>query len=330
MKRRGPARKRGFLYIKRDIKPGWRLKIVRVSPLAPLYWRRITQTGGIESWLQKRDWTLVLSAVAVPYLICRQGGIEHIYVPPLYEKLALGELELFARENRRPQRERKSWPLYHSWPFAPLYLAPLILWHGMRVGWWAAPQSLPALSRWQEIGALDSIKLLLHGQWARLATALDIHSGMVHLTGNLFFGAFFLILLARLCGLGHAWLITLLGGVMGNGLSVLIHDPGYASVGFSTSVFAAVGAIAGILFWRATEKILMPFAAALAFLSMLGVEGANTDYVAHICGLVCGCLLGAIEGYAYAGRHRLLPQALAALLAIAIPCVAWAWAFDRY
>lgn len=264
----------------------------------------------------------MLAARAVPYRIIRQGQLEHIYVPALYEKLAISELAAYARE-RRPVPEVRPWPLHHSWPFAPLYLLPLFWWHGARMSWWPAPSFLPPASSWQGLGSLDSIRVVLHGEWERLATALTLHAGIVHITGNLFFGAFFLCLLARLCGVGHAWLLAFLGGILGNSLSLFVHDLGYASIGFSTALFAVVGAIAGILLWRAHERIFMPIAAALALLSMLGVEGANTDYVAHICGLLAGCFLGFVEGFCIRKDVRLLPQSLAAFLAVALPGIAW-------
>lgn len=264
----------------------------------------------------------MLQARAVPYRIIRQGALEHIYVPALYEQMAMAELAAFARE-RKPAPKIPYWPLHHSWPLAPLYMLPLLWLHGAMTGWWQAPGFLPSGRMWEKLGSLDSIRILLHGEWERLATALTLHTGLVHLTGNICFGAFFLCLLARLCGTGHAWLLTFLGGVLGNGLSLIVHDLGYASIGFSTALFAAVGAIAGILLWRTHERIFMPIAAALALLSLLGVEGANTDYVAHVCGLVSGCFLGFFEGFCIRRNLPLLPQSLAALLALALPCGAW-------
>ncbi len=264
----------------------------------------------------------MLDARAIPYRLVRQGSLEHLYVPALYEQMAITELAAFSRE-RKPVPKACFWSLYNSWPLAPLYLLPFIWWHGEAANWWQAPTFLPPASSWHQLGSLDSIRILLHGEWERLATALTLHSGIVHLTGNIFFGAFFLCLLARLCGVGHAWLLTFLGGVLGNCLSLFIHDLGYASEGFSTALFGAVGSIAGLLLWRTHERIFMPIAAALALLSLFGVEGANTDYVAHICGLVAGCFLGFAEGYCLRKGWPLLPQSIAGALALVLPAVAW-------
>lgn len=269
----------------------------------------------------------MLGARGIPFTLSRFGRQEYIYTPALLEQKAKNEIAAYIKENDRQPQALKPWPLYKNWPLAPLYVLPLIVWQGMNYGWLAVPAILPQPSLWQQIGSLDAIQVILHGEWLRTATALTLHSGIVHLAGNVFFGAFFLALLARLCGVGHAWLLTCMGGVLGNCLSVLTHKLGYASIGFSTALFATVGSLAGILLWRTAEKVFMPFAAALAFLAMLGVEGANTDYAAHICGLFAGGLLGLFEGAALRHGWLMLPQSLAAAIALAIPVTAWWWSF---
>lgn len=294
---------------------------------APAYWRRVTE--GRLSATRLNEIELVLSANGISYRLVGAGRRREIYVPALLETRARREIEAYDRENSPKPPARKPWPLHKDWPLAPLYALFLIFWHGMAVGWFPSYSGFPDPNLWQKLGLLDAIEVLWHGEWSRLCTALFLHAGLAHLTGNVFFGAFFLALLARLCGFGHAWLLTCLGGIGGNLISVLAHKPGYASIGFSTAVFATVGVMAGVLLWRMSEKIFMPFAAALAFLAMLGVEGANTDYAAHICGLTFGGILGLLEGCALRHDWPMLPQNVAAVVAILIPATAWILRFNQ-
>lgn len=288
-----------------------------LRPWPPRWWRRITLAGGIASALQERDWLLVLSARGIPWRVARSRGLRHIYVPALLEGQAIFELESYARENLPRKSRWTAWPLRKHWIWAPLYLLP------------PAAVYLAANAAWQRLCCLDSIRVMLHGEWERTATALWLHAGLMHLVSNLFFGAIFLALLARLCGIGHAWLLALLGGIAGNCLSLLIHKPGYVSVGFSTAIFASVGAVAGLLVLRASRNIFMPLAAAVGLLAMLGTQGANTDYAAHICGLLSGCALGLGEGCALRKNIALLPQWLAGCLALALPLCLWLLALSR-
>ena len=49
---------------------------------------------------------------------------------------------------------------------------------------------------------------------------------------------------------------------------------------------------------RSRALAVPPLAAGAALLAMLGTEGENTDYMAHICGLACGTGLGLLLGLA--------------------------------
>ena len=138
-----------------------------------------------------------------------------------------------------------------------------------------------------------------------------------------FFGAIFLCLLARLCGVGRAWLLTFLGGLSGNAISLLLHDFSYNSIGFSTALFACAGSIGALAICRSSHLLFAPFAAVLALLAMLGTEGAHTDYVAHICGMGAGFLLGMLFGIAQRYRYPMPSQWLCAIMAIAGMASGW-------
>jgi len=139
----------------------------------------------------------------------------------------------------------------------------------------------------------------------------------------------FLALLARLTGVGRAVWLTMLGGILGNALTVLLRPRAVVSLGFSTALFASVGALAGLMASREAQrrKAVLPIAAGAALLAMLGTEGENTDYAAHVAGLVCGLALGLAEGWRLRRGWPALPQIPAGLLALALPVLAWWWAF---
>ena len=302
----------------------------RVRPaFVPAFWRNITGAHGFTSYRQRRDWRLVLSACGIPHRLSQFGGREYLYVPPLLEGAALGELNGFDAERRRAPAPAPR--VYPHWKLAGLFLLPLSVWHGMRVGWWPAPACLPPPRLWLEAGALDILRVRLYGEWYRTVTALTLHADAAHLCGNLAFGALFLGLLARAAGLGRALWLTIIGGVAGNCLAVLLRRQPVESIGFSTALFACIGALSGLMALRQAgrRETLLPVAAGAALLAMLGTEGERTDYLAHVAGLCAGLVLGMAEGFRLRKGWRALPQWVLAALALLLPVLAWWRAFAR-
>jgi membrane associated rhomboid family serine protease len=139
-----------------------------------------------------------------------------------------------------------------------------------------------------------------------------------------------------------------LAGTLGNLLNALAHlamNGGHLSVGFSTAVFGAAGALAGLKAasgdgdFRPGAMVgrnmgrgwLPPVAAGLALVASLGTAGDNTDIGAHVFGLLAGLGLGGLAGrmalrlgrpdeWAH-GRCNDVCGVAAAL----IPALAWAW-----
>lgn len=294
----------------------------------PRFWRNITGPRGIKDYVQRRDWQLVLNACGIPYMLTAFRKREYIYVPPLLEQHALKELSGFEAElaqDRAPQ----PLPVHARSLAAILFLLPLILWHGWRFGWWPAPDFLPPPSTWLDAGVLDNVLLRVYGQAYRLVTALTLHADLPHLWSNMAVGALFLPLLARMIGVGRALWLTMLGGILGNGLAAWLRPQVVLSIGFSTALFAAVGILAGFMACQQHQrrKAMLPVAAGAALLAMLGAGGENSDYTAHVCGLLCGLVLGICEAWRLRRHWPALPQTAAAALALAVPVLAWYWAF---
>lgn len=295
----------------------------------PPYWRCITNKHGLESYIQKRDWQLVLNSQNIPYKIISVGNSAHIYVPPLLEQRARKELAAYIRENKR--KPEKHWPAHKNPWLIILFLLPLILFHGMREGWWPSPPAWPKPETWLASGSLDSANIKIWHQWQRAFTALTLHANVRHISGNILFGAIFLSLLARSIGIGRALLSAILAGAMGNLISIYLHTGNYRSIGFSTAIFATVGILGGLMFLRTADKrrMFLPLAAASGLLALLGTEGETTDYAAHLSGLICGIFFGILQGLAEKYHLPQLPQTLAGLLAITIIATAWTLAFNQ-
>lgn len=295
----------------------------------PVSWRNISGPRGGEGYTRRRDWLLVLNACHIPHMLQTLGGREYIYVPALLERAALAELTDFDAERGRKASVPQPVPVHAHGELAALFLLPLVLWHGWRFGWWTSPAFLPLPQTWLGAGVLDNVLVRVYGQWYRALTALTLHANLTHLWGNVAFGAIFLSLLARLTGVGRAVWLTLLGGFLGNTLTLFLRPRAVASLGFSTALFAAVGALAGFMACQEQQRrrAMLPVAAGAALLAMLGTEGENTDYTAHVCGLLCGLVLGAGEAWRLKRGWPALPQVPAALLTLLLPVLAWCWAF---
>ncbi|MBM6893685.1 rhomboid family intramembrane serine protease [Desulfovibrio piger] len=301
----------------------------RPRPL-PFHWRSLTGPEGITSYSRRQEMILVLSACGLPHQLWRFRQKEYIYVPALLEGLARQELQHFHAEKQRPPAPRGLPPALHArcWLTAlPLLL--LVFWHGLRSGWWPLPDGLPLPMSWEQAGALDNVRLRIYGEWQRLFTALTLHADAAHLTGNVLLGGIMLPLLARLTGPGRALLLTVLGGGLGNLLTVALRREFVLSLGFSTAVFAAIGALAGYMVLHHESKRYLPLAAGVGILAMWGMGEGNVDYLAHICGLVAGMALGFWEALRTRRRWPGLPQWLSALLALLLPVLAWIQAFQQ-
>ena len=278
---------------------------------------------------QARQWALVLDSRGIPCLIeaCDDGC--HLLVPPAEYERALSELRSYVRENAHwPPAPPPARPLFENSLATISVLILLATFHNLiQIG-----VSLPGLSLpdWVELGTAQSDKIL-GGEWWRLVTALTLHADWVHLSGNLAIGGIFVIFLCRELGSGLAWSLLLSAGVLGNLVNAWVQPPGHSSLGASTAIFGAVGILAALNLVRYGQQLrrrwLLPVAAALALLAMLGTEGEHTDLGAHLFGFVYGSCLGLIAEYLIGrwGRPGTVLNALLALLCVVTLLGAW-WA----
>lgn len=241
-----------------------------------------------------RLWSLVLEARYLPNRLEETSGRWSLLVPPQRYAEACHELRSFERENRfwpppppepRPLTENTLATLSVLLLLATFHnitRLDLVLPAGVTVDWFASGSAHAALIR--------------SGEWWRLLTALTLHSDVAHLLSNLCIGGVFVLLLCRELGSGLAWTLLLAAGGCGNALNAWLHAGVHNSVGASTAVFAAVGILAALNLLRfrhyQKKRWLLPLAAALALLALLGTEGKQTDLGAHLFGFLSGVVFG--------------------------------------
>jgi membrane associated rhomboid family serine protease len=171
--------------------------------------------------------------------------------------------------------------------------------------------------------------LILRGELWRTVTALTLHADLVHVATNALACALFVTPLARALGPGVASALLVAAGASANALTALVRGPGHDSLGASTAIFAAVGALASLGVARRRHgrrsrrwQDFAPLAAGLGLLAMLGTA-PDADFWAHLFGLGCGALLGA--GAAFLAPRPLGPRAQWAWAAGAGAAVVAAW-----
>jgi membrane associated rhomboid family serine protease len=270
------------------------------------------------------DASLVLAAVDIPHALEFDGHQWCLFVPYEAEAEARRELETFQEENRpRAERIEPAAPIDSGWLGVLGYLLVI----------WALPwlENAGALGwSWRESGVL-AVGRVHDGEWWRTVTALTLHGDLGHIVANSLFGMVFGLLAGRLYGSGVAWLLIVVGGMLGNLLNVMVQSDQFRSLGASTATFAAL-ALVGATSWRrgyfrggGWRRSLAPVFGGIAMLvyTGLGSEDTNTDVIGHLAGFVAGLALGVIAARWPVARGGYPLQWLAGAAALALVAVAW-------
>jgi membrane associated rhomboid family serine protease len=264
-------------------------------------------------------YSLVLSAVGINHLQNKKV----ILVQPEDSRQATHHIEAYRAEN-------KGWPPPPSWlteqqqtdqPPTVLVMGGMFLFYYITGPWQAD-------NPWFKVGAVDSLMILGNSEWWRLITALTLHADTVHLLGNCLLGGIIIHLLCKTTGYGTGWLALILAGGCGNFINIGLRDAPHLSVGFSTSIFAAIGILCGLRFKKKKSSfmdVFIPMGAGLALLALLGSQGEQTDLGAHLFGFACGIGFGLLVKFTRlikrAGNSRLQKK----LFSVSIVIVAVSW-----
>jgi rhomboid protease GluP len=266
---------------------------------------------------------LVLTAVGVPALIVLGAGEFLLQVNSADAPYAVQHLLKYEAENRAPPPPPPPPRLYpYAWVGCAAYVLVLL---GVAA---ALTHGLTRLDAF-EVGELDAARVQA-GQWWRAWTALTLHLDGPHLAANLLAGVWFGYLAARQMGGGTAWFLTVTGGALANLLEGLWAPPEHHSVGASTAVFAALGAMAAFS-WRERyarparwARRWGPLIAGVILLGWTGSSGEGTDLIAHVGGFAVGAVLGATVALPSVQRRlEGVPQWPGALAAAASLAIAW-------
>jgi membrane associated rhomboid family serine protease len=276
--------------------------------------------------------------VGVSHRLVRSPHGWELVVPASEGETAAHELALWEKENLHWPPPKVHWaPRSAGWTGAMVYAVVIMAFHlapRLPARFFSGNGGVGGAVGWRrtllESGRGDAERLL-DGEWWRAVTGLFLHGDLGHLAGNLAFGILFGVLVAQALGSGLAWFAILLTGVFGNLVNALIHEfwvegPTHLSIGASTAVFGAVGLLTGFSRRRGIGTAATrwgPVLAGLVLLAYLGMGGQDTDLLAHITGFATGLLLGTLTAGPSLGALLERHQRLWAVLALALPALAW-------
>lgn len=140
-----------------------------------------------------------------------------------------------------------------------------------------------------EYGQIN-VLVLYEAQYYRLLTSMFIHANIAHLAGNMLFLLIFGLRSEELFSLTEYLLIYFLGGLTGNGLSLLLLPLDVPSVGASGAIFAMFGA--AIIYARRSFSQSIIGALIYAFFLLFLSSGPGVNNYAHLGGLLTGLLIG--------------------------------------
>lgn len=180
-----------------------------------------------------------------------------------------------------------------TWALIAANLAVFISMLANGAGWWHSPNDVQ-LAWGANFGPATS-----DGEWWRLATAMFVHFGLLHLALNMWALWDSCRMVERVYGHARFLAIYAAGGTAGNLCSLLVHGDRAISGGASGAIFSAYGALL-VWLWRERLQIhpvefrwLFGGAAAFAAAAIgMGLLIPGIDNAAHLGGLVYGVLIG--------------------------------------
>lgn len=246
---------------------------------------RISEGG----YKQIRDESLVLLSQGISHRLEHSpDGPFQIFVELDDQKRARFQIRLYHREN--PPREVNA-PLPLKASLQPIWvlLVPaavtLVQFSGI----------IPGI----ESEGLSDADKVMNGQWWRCITALTLHGDSRHLGGNLLTGYLVLSMMSYRISLAKVVPFLAVSSALANFCVAATVHTDFRSLGFSTFVFAAIGALSVMEFRlmpKESHGLLRRFAplcGAASLATFVGI-GEHADILAHLYGFIAGLLCGFI------------------------------------
>lgn len=275
----------------------------------------------VASEAEAMDWSLVLASQEIAATILDPGQTGRgwaVSVSAADLQRALRELAAYRRENRRWRTPVAAAGGTFHWG--------VLLW-ALFLGLVFAMDE-PA-GRFTAAGRMDS-EAVRAGELWRLVTATTLHANVAHLAGNLTTGVVLLGLAMGRLGFGGALLASVLCGVAGNLLGLLLRPP-WLGVGASAAVLGAAGLLAAAA-WRDRRAagrrrgLAVAALAAGGFLFLLFGVDPRGDVVAHLGGFLAGLPLGWLLGAPGVQRRVTLAEGVGVFGFAVLILGGWAWA----
>jgi membrane associated rhomboid family serine protease len=234
-----------------------------------------------------RDFSLVLSSQNIKHGVAQnEYGPWEIYVRESLVYAAQTQIALYKQENPDWERETIALPMLRPSAQPMWFLLIPVLCTFFQFS-----------NHWLKDFGMSDAERILKGEWWRLFTAQTLHASNYHLVSNLLSGFFVFSLISFKMPLSRIAPFIALAAAAANFATAFIMKD-YHSLGFSTTVFAGLGALA-TLEVRALkrEKLwrrFVPWFAVFLLSVFLGVgdETSKVDIPGHFFGLAMGALAG--------------------------------------
>lgn len=272
------------------------------------------------------DLALLLASEGIPYRVDGAGRGWGLRVPLVYFGSAAAA---FAACEADAPTDATSAPVLAAIDHGPSQVGTFA---GLALLAFHALVALSPHHEWWIHHGRASAARIAEGELWRAVTALTLHGSPLHVASNAVACAVFGNLLGRAVGPGVAVALAVFAGALGNLLNNWWRGAPHLSLGASTAVFAIVGALAGLQAHRyrhtpaLSRRAWVPLAGGVALLALLG-SAQESDFIAHLCGLLAGMALGLLCALWSLDQLGVRVQRVAMLgsLLLVVGCWWWAW-----
>jgi len=234
-----------------------------------------------------RDFCLVLSSQHIRYVVSQnEMGPWEIFVREEDLYIAQTQIALYKQENPDWEKEFVVLPVLRP-STQPLWFLLIPL---------ACTFLQVHYPHIKELGLSDAARIL-NGEWWRIFTAQTLHNSNYHLVSNMLSGFFVFSLIAFKMPLSRIAPFIILAAALAN-LETAFIMKDYRAAGFSSTVFAGLGALATlevrVLKRENLYRRMVPWFAVFLLAVFLGVgdESGKVDIWGHFLGLIMGAIAG--------------------------------------